>query len=87
MYRQGTQEQFVAVHGGFVEVLPEKIIVAAEKAELPGEIDVDRALSAKERAEKRLKAATKEISLVRARTSLARAMARLSVAGKPESLG
>jgi F-type H+-transporting ATPase subunit epsilon len=48
-------EQVIAVSGGFIEVRPEKVTVLAETAELPEEIDVTRAQSAKERAEDRLK--------------------------------
>jgi F-type H+-transporting ATPase subunit epsilon len=48
-------EQVIAISGGFIEVRPEKVTVLAETAELPEEIDVTRAQSAKERAEGRLK--------------------------------
>src|SRR3569833_3979068 len=47
-------DQVIAVSGGFLEVKPEKVTVLAEAAELPEEIDVDRAARAKERAERRL---------------------------------
>ncbi|MGB8956115.1 MAG: F0F1 ATP synthase subunit epsilon, partial [Tumebacillaceae bacterium] len=47
-------DQVIAVSGGFLEVKPEKVTVLAESAELPEEIDVDRAARAKERAERRL---------------------------------
>jgi F-type H+-transporting ATPase subunit epsilon len=52
-------EQVIAVSGGFIEVRPEKVTVLAETAELPEEIDVTRAQSAKERAETRLKGLNK----------------------------
>ena len=44
MYRQGNEEKYAAVHMGFAEVLPDKVIVAAENAERPEEIDVDHPL-------------------------------------------
>lgn len=68
----------VAVSGGFMEVRPDKVTILAETAELDREIDVERAESAKARAERRL-AETKqqEIDFKRAQLSLQRAMNRL----------
>lgn len=43
-----------AVSGGFIEVTPERVTIIAEAAELREHIDLDRALRAKERAEKHL---------------------------------
>lgn len=50
----------IAVHGGFVEVHKDKVTVLAESAELPRDIDVERAEAAKERAERRLKLQSKQ---------------------------
>ncbi len=73
----------VAVHGGFLEVTPERVVVLAEAAEFPEEIDVDRALAAKERAERRLaEKGTEEIDFKRAELALQRAMNRLKLARK-----
>lgn len=45
-------EQLVAaVHGGFLSVADDKVSILAEVAELAGEIDVDRAKAALERAQ------------------------------------
>jgi len=41
----------VAVHGGFVEVANDKVIVLSDVAELPEQIDAERAAAAKARAE------------------------------------
>ncbi|MDI9258831.1 ATP synthase F1 subunit epsilon [Alicyclobacillus sendaiensis] len=71
------RQDVVPVSGGFVEVLPEKITILADTAELPEEIDVDRALRAKDRAEKRLQAAADEEEAERARQALTRAELRL----------
>src|SRR5579864_6354479 len=38
-YTQGNVTHYVAVNWGFVEVLPDRVIVLAETAERPGEID------------------------------------------------
>jgi F-type H+-transporting ATPase subunit epsilon len=42
-YRNGREERHVAVAGGFAEVRNDKVIVLADAAELPGEIDRARA--------------------------------------------
>jgi F-type H+-transporting ATPase subunit epsilon len=80
---QGTKRS-LAVCWGFVEVLPDRVIVLAHTAELAEEIDVARAERARERAEERLKKISDpEVDLERARIALERAVARLQVAGRP----
>ncbi len=49
--KAGQPDQYFVVGGGFVEVRPDKIILAARSAELPEEIDVVRAEEARKRAE------------------------------------
>ncbi len=74
----------IAISGGFVEVSSNRMTVLAEAAEISEEIDVDRALKAKERAEKRLQEAQsgrEDIDMARAKAALARALTRLRVAG------
>ncbi|KGK86613.1 ATP synthase F0F1 subunit epsilon [Desulfosporosinus sp. HMP52] len=70
-----------AIAGGFVEVVDNSAIVLADTAELGGQIDVKRAMEAKERALKRLSARTNEIDLRRAELALRRAAARISAYG------
>lgn len=73
----------VAVSGGFLEVKPDHITLLAEAAELPEEIDVDRALRAKERAERRLaQTGQEDIDFRCAELALQRALVRLQVARK-----
>ncbi len=45
---------FVAVNGGILEVRPDQVTILAQAAERAEDIDVERALRAKERAEQRL---------------------------------
>jgi len=72
----------LSVSWGFVEVLPERVIVLAQTAERAEEIDVERAQRAKQRAEDRLKNVTEtDIDFERARAALIRALARLQAAG------
>lgn len=73
-------EDVISVSGGFLEVKPEKVTVLAEAAELPEEIDVDRATRAKERAERRLAERSNSLDQARAEIALQRAINRLNVA-------
>lgn len=79
----GGEEKLIAVSGGFIEVQPDKINVLASAAELPIDIDVNRAKRAYERAQQRLEKFKQdpvtyaEINTVRAEAALARAKARL----------
>ncbi len=67
--------------GGFLEIKPDQITVLADTAELPEEIDLDRAEAAKRRAEERLarveRAEDPSIDVVRAQAAMQRAMARI----------
>lgn len=73
----------IAVSGGMMEVRKDKITILAESAELADEIDVNRAQSAKERAERRLaEKGRDDVDVKRAEMSLQRAMNRLNIAGK-----
>ncbi|HET7658108.1 MAG TPA: F0F1 ATP synthase subunit epsilon [Bacillales bacterium] len=75
------QTQHVAVSGGFIEVTPDHVTILAEAAELKENIDLDRALRAKERAEKHLEDLHEEhhhFEIVR--TELERAVNRIDVA-------
>ena len=80
-------ESQIFVSGGFMEVTPEKITILADSAELPDDIDVDRAKAAYKRAEERVNAAKSkgdsDVDLIRAEAALARAKARLLVKGVP----
>lgn len=74
-------DQVIAVSGGFLEVKPDKVTVLAEAAELPEEIDVDRAARAKERAERRLnEKGNDNLDTARAEMALHRAINRIAAA-------
>lgn len=78
--RKGSSRNIIAVNGGFMEVRKNKVVILAESAELPDEIDIERARAAKERAERRLHAKKDQIDFHRAEMALQRAMSRISVA-------
>ena len=59
-YKQGNNTEVFMVSGGFCEVSNNKITFLVESAEKGSDIDVERALRAKERAEKRLAAAQRQ---------------------------
>ena len=69
-----------ALHAGFAEVLPDSVTILAEIVEWPEEIDVDRAQSAKERAENRIRDVLEGTDIARAELALRRAMTRIDVA-------
>jgi F-type H+-transporting ATPase subunit epsilon len=81
-YKPEDFREHLAIIRGFAEVLGDRVTVLAETAERPGEIDLDRAKAALERAEKRIAAGTAatEMDWDRATASLQRAMVRLKVA-------
>ena len=79
-YRIGRDEFHLALAGGFAEVRNDKVIVLADSAERPDEIDRGRAERARERAERRLAGRSdEEIDFVRCQAALGRATTRLQV--------
>ena|SRR5438128_4876377 len=72
----GQQEKF-AVHGGFVEVSHNHVIILSDVAELSSAIDVDRARVAEARAEEALRSNPDDEE---AQAALQRAQTRLEVA-------
>ena len=80
--RKDGDEQYLVISSGFMEVMPEKVIILADACERSDEIDLDRAAAAKQRAEERLKGLSTEIDQSRAEAALRRSIARLRVAEK-----
>ncbi len=82
-YKQGTAKRYLAVSGGYAEVLDNVMTVLAPAAEFAAEIDTARAQQAKERAEKQareLSYGEKDFNVAEA--AVRRALVRLQVAGK-----
>jgi F-type H+-transporting ATPase subunit epsilon len=77
--KQGDVNQYIAVSGGFIEVRKDKVVILAESAELPDEINLERAEAAKDRAEKRISAKSDEFNHRRAELALQRALTRIEV--------
>jgi F-type H+-transporting ATPase subunit epsilon len=69
-YRTGTKTERLVISWGFAEVLPDRVIVLAEKGVLPGEIDAATAEEERRRAEREimdLSSHDPEFALVEAR--------------------
>lgn len=72
-----SQVRKASLISGFIEILPEQVVIMAEVAEWPEEIDANRAEEARVRAERRLKESGAETDTLRAEMALKRALARL----------
>jgi F-type H+-transporting ATPase subunit epsilon len=84
-YRIGNQWEYLALTWGYAEVLPNKVTVLTETAEMAEEIDLERAERAKRRAEERLRewsTTVADVDFERASTALQRALIRLQVGQK-----
>lgn len=77
--KNGGKTEYVAINGGFLEVRHEQVTILAQSAEKSEDIDVERALRAKERAEQRLNEQKQEsLDFKRAELALQRAINRIN---------
>jgi len=73
--------EYFAVTDGFVEIRPDKVTVLVQAGEFAGDIDTERAVAAKERAETLLaKERDEKIDRFRAELALKRATNRIDIA-------
>lgn len=68
-----------ALHSGFLEIGKKSVMVLAEIAEWPNEIDFNRAEEARIRAERRLASGDGEIDTARAEFALKKALTRIEL--------
>ncbi len=80
--RKDSEESVMAVGGGFMEVLPDRIIVLADTAERAEEIDIARAEEAKRRAQETISRTASQAELAAAEAALRTAIARIGAAEK-----
>lgn len=73
------QRRYASVSGGFVTVRGGEVKLVATTFEFADDIDVERAMAAKERAERALEGASGEIDVVVAKAKLLRALNRLNI--------
>jgi F-type H+-transporting ATPase subunit epsilon len=75
------EEISIALSGGFLEVMRNKVLILADTAERADEIDLERAEAAKRRAEQALQSGgTATADRARAEAALRRALIRINVA-------
>ena len=80
MVRKDGQESYLAVTGGFLEVMENKVTILADAAEHSEEIDEERAQAAIKSAQERIAMRSADVDLEQTVAQLRRAQARLSVA-------
>jgi len=77
--RKGGSDDYLAVTGGFLEVLGNRVSILADAAERSDEIDEERAQEAMRRAQERITGQPAEMELGRAVASMRRAQMRLDL--------
>ena len=80
-YRKGQEKTYLAIAFGFAEVLPDRVTILARLAERAEDIDIERADSARQRAEERI-AQKGDVDDERARAALLKSLTRLQVASR-----
>lgn len=80
LVRAGGDDSYLALSGGYLEVLGNQVIVLADAAEDVDEIDEARAQEALARAQERIASRETDIELEQAVASLRRAQVRVTVA-------
>jgi F-type H+-transporting ATPase subunit epsilon len=83
-FDNGDKKEYMAVTFGFAEISNDRVSVLVDTAEKAGDIDIERAQKAMERAKARLeKESEKEdTDILRAEAALKRAVSRMKVAKK-----
>ena len=77
--KAGEEDMYVAVSGGFMEVLGNRVSILADACERSDEIDEERAQQAVQRAQERLASRSEDMELERAMASLRRAQVRVDL--------
>jgi F-type H+-transporting ATPase subunit epsilon len=82
-WRRGNRDDHMAISMGYAEIMGNRVVVLAETAERAEEIDSERALHARSRAEEMMgEAAEKQEDVQKANAALIRAATRIAVAAK-----
>jgi F-type H+-transporting ATPase subunit epsilon len=78
--RKGNQEEIFAIGGGYMDVQPDQVTVLADVAEHADEINLERAVAARDRARQQIEAGNLSMDdMLRAEAAMRRAMIRLKV--------
>ena len=78
-YKVSKQSRICALSGGIMYVSASEVKIIANACEYKEDIDLNRALAAKERAEKRLEKKNESINIIRAEAALKRALNRINI--------
>lgn len=82
-FKKADDNKYLTTAGGTIEVLNNNVLILADSVEVIEDIDIDRAESAKTRAEENIKKKKEEdIDFVRAELALKRAINRISAREK-----
>jgi len=88
IHRDGQEDEFIAIGGGFMEVGPAHVTILADSAERADEIDESRAAEAQQRAQELMEQKQREdVDFVRVEAALRRSMLRLKVAKRKRRAG
>jgi F-type H+-transporting ATPase subunit epsilon len=77
---ESNQEQLFLIHDGFAEVRDNVVTILSRSAELPDQIDLERAQRAAERAREHMRGQVADVDMVRATAALRRALLREKLA-------
>ena len=77
---KGGEESYIAVSGGFMEVMANRVTILADTAERAEEIDLQRTEEALKRAQEGVASAGSDADLARALAAMRRSQARMKVA-------
>lgn len=77
--KYGEEDTYIALSGGFLEVMDNRVVILADTAERADEIDEERANEAIRKAQERISQGGMEMDLERAIASIRRSQSRLKV--------
>ena len=83
--KEGEEDAYLAISGGFLEVMANHVTILADTAERSDEIDEARVREAVRRAEERIQLRASDVDLERAVSALQRSQARLRVVQRRRS--
>jgi len=83
-FEAGGKRWYLAVHGGYIEVLDDHVRVLADAAERAEEIDIERAKADMKKAEEQVFNASLGVDPALALNAMARAQARLDAAAQKQ---
>ncbi len=84
-YEAGGKRWYLAVHGGYIEILADRVRLLATGAERAEEIDVERAKAAMKRAQEQIFNASLGVDPAAALHAMQRAQARLDAAAQKQA--